>query len=75
MTDQQLERLEALTLTDQQREALGQTGYAAYATSTGGKTFDGRDMPVWEALPGRIQEAWIAAAWAVVVTYATEMRP
>jgi hypothetical protein len=42
--------------------------YEGYATSTGGKTFDGRDMPPWDALPGRIKEAWRAAVVAAVDT-------
>jgi hypothetical protein len=40
----------------------GRTGYEAYAASTGGKTFDGRDMPLWEQLPERIRAAWDAVA-------------
>jgi hypothetical protein len=39
--------------------------YAAYATATGGKTWDGRDMPTWADLGERIQGAWRAAAAAV----------
>ena len=45
---------------------LGKTGYEAYAKYTGGKTFDGRDMPTWDALPENIREAWRAAARAIV---------
>jgi hypothetical protein len=41
-------------------------GYEGYAKSTGGKTFDGRDMPTWEELPLRIQEAWREAIAAAV---------
>jgi hypothetical protein len=44
----------------------GQTGYEAYAAFTGGKTFDGRDMPSWKDLPQRIQDAWNAAATAIL---------
>lgn len=44
----------------------GQIAYEAYADSTGGKTFDGRDMPKWEQLPERIQLAWSAATRAVM---------
>lgn len=43
----------------------GRVGYEAYAQSTGGKTFDGRDMPTWDALPERIQKAWNDAASAI----------
>lgn len=46
--------------------ARGEVGYKAYALSTGGKTFDGRDMPAWEELPERIRGAWEAAASAIV---------
>lgn len=46
--------------------SLGQIGYEAYAATTGGKTFDGRDMPLWSALPERIVNAWEGAALAIV---------
>ncbi len=45
--------------------SYGEHGYEAYAESTGGKTFDGRDMPAWKDLPDRIQEAWHAAGLAI----------
>lgn len=41
---------------------LARAGYEAYATSTGGKTFDGRLMPAWGDLPPRTVEAWLCAA-------------
>jgi hypothetical protein len=44
---------------------MGKIGYEAYAQHTGGKTFDGRDMPRWEDLPERIRSAWRAAADAI----------
>lgn len=44
---------------------LGEAGYAAYALSTGGKTYDGRLMPLWSELPDRIRDAWAAAALAI----------
>ena len=44
----------------------GQIGYEAYAASTGGKTFDGRDMPLWPNLPANITKAWGAAAAAIL---------
>jgi hypothetical protein len=46
--------------------SVGRTGYEAYAAHTGGKTFDGRDMPSWDALPDRIRNAWGAAALAII---------
>jgi hypothetical protein len=47
----------------------GEHAYSAYAESTGGKTYDGRDIPVWADLGDRIQGAWEAAASAVVKVY------
>lgn len=46
---------------------LAQVAYEGYAAFTGGKTFDGREMPTWEALPERTRSAWQAALAAVVV--------
>jgi len=43
---------------------IGAIGYEAYAKSTGGKTWDNRDMPKWEELPDRIKAAWNAVAIA-----------
>jgi len=40
----------------------GEVWYKSYATSTHGKTFDGRDMPLWADLPERIQVAWADAS-------------
>jgi hypothetical protein len=45
---------------------IGKIGYEAYAKFTGGKTFDGRDMPEWGDLTDRIQDAWRAAARAIL---------
>jgi hypothetical protein len=39
----------------------GRAAYEGYAAYTGGKTFDGRDMPTWQELPPRIRNAWGAA--------------
>lgn len=44
---------------------LGEVGYRAYAESTGGKTFDGRDMPAWSALPPHVVRAWNDAGKAI----------
>ncbi len=44
----------------------GQIGYEAYAKKTGGKTWDGRDMPAFFDLPQNIRDAWKAAADAIV---------
>lgn len=47
----------------------GQIGYEAYAKSTGGKTFDGRDMPTWKEIEEKspkIAQAWEDAAKAIL---------
>lgn len=44
---------------------LGRIGYEAYFAHTGGKTFDGRDMPAWRDLTEPIRDAWRAAARAI----------
>ncbi len=41
-----------------------QAAYDGYARATGGRTFDGRQMPKWSELPPRIQRAWRAALFA-----------
>ena len=49
-------------------KSLGQIGYEAYAEHTGGKTFDGRDMPTWEQVQAsgtKVAGAWEAAAKAI----------
>lgn len=50
----------------------GRAGYDGYARSTGRKTFDGRDMPAWEDLPSRIQNAWSDAAIAILALQAAQ---
>lgn len=50
-------------------ETYAKIGYEAYAVSTGGKTFDGRDMPKWPELPERIRDAWRAATDAALEHY------
>lgn len=51
-------------------EALGYTygesAYDGYREATGGKTYDGRNMPAWADLGERIQGAWEMSAWAVI---------
>lgn len=47
---------------------LARLGYDAYKVSTGGKTFDGRDMPTFDAiadLTPHVARAWEAAAEAI----------
>lgn len=46
-------------------KTFGEVGYEAYAESTGGKTWDNRDMPKWSDLTPRIVAAWEAAGAAI----------
>ncbi len=62
------------TVTNVDGHDVGKLGYEAYASSTGGKTFDGRDMPTWEDLPERIQRAWYAAASAIIMIPTLSLR-
>lgn len=45
---------------------VARAGYEGYASWTGWKTFDGRDMPRWDDLPEHTQLAWVAAAGSIV---------
>lgn len=51
-------------------KSYGQTAYEAYAKSTGGLTFDGRQMPEWDDLWQNIQNAWEAAALGAITAWA-----
>lgn len=49
-----------------------QIGYEAYKTSTGGKTFDGRDMPTWAEIEEKsphVAKAWGAASAAIIDSF------
>lgn len=41
---------------------LAEKMYTAYGAQTGFKNFQGNPMPLWQNLPGTIQEAWVSAA-------------
>ena len=45
---------------------FGKIAYEAYGAVTGHKNYQGLPMPAWDALPGHIQDAWVAAAQAVI---------
>lgn len=53
---------------------FGQIGYEAYAKFTGGKTFDGRDMPLWKDITPKIQDAWCEASVAILMANNEEIR-
>lgn len=50
----------------------GRIGYEAYGAYTNMKTFDGRDMPPWDKLPDRTQNAWTTAAQALKEQFAPD---
>lgn len=45
--------------------SLGEIAYTGYRNSTGGKTWNGYEMPTWGDLPANVQAAWDAGGWAV----------
>lgn len=45
-----------------QEITLARAAYARYGAVTDFKNFQGNPMPAWEALPAKIQEAWVNAA-------------
>jgi hypothetical protein len=51
---------------------LARKAYEAYGRVTGGKNYQGLPMPAWPDLPEQIQEAWDAAAGAVVDAWSDE---
>lgn len=57
-------------------KSAGQIGYEAYKASTGGKTYDGRDMPTWEQVQANtphVAKAWEGAAKAIRASIAGRM--
>ncbi len=52
---------------------FARAGYEGYSRFTGGKTFDGRQMPTFDALELRIKDAWSAAAMAIIVEQGAEL--
>lgn len=52
-------------------EDLGRVGYDAYKESTGGKTFDGRDMPTFDGILERTPH--VARAWAAAMSAARKL--
>ncbi len=70
MTDDEKEtepRLEAATAElEPDALRLARAGYEGYSRYTGGKTFDGRTMPTFDALEHRIKAAWAAAATGIL---------
>lgn len=52
----------------------GKRGYEAYRAHTGGISLVSKQpIPEWEALPTEIQEAWIAAADAILFSDVDEL--
>lgn len=43
----------------------GQINFEAYAASVGGRTYDNKPIPAWEALSSAVREAWEEGAKAV----------
>lgn len=49
-------------LDSEAQDKLAKQCYYGYGSVTDFKNFQGNPMPEWEQLPGKIQEAWKAAA-------------
>jgi len=45
---------------------IGRIAFEAYGVSVGGKTYNGKDIPKWEDVGKKVQDAWRAAAVAVL---------
>ena len=52
------------TMKEDPKIRMARLAYEGYAVFTGGKTFDGRQMPAWADLNEHIQQAWVAALQA-----------
>lgn len=51
----------------------GKVAYEAYCNATGGRSLiSGAELPTWEKLDARIQNAWVEAAAAVQLTVIME---
>lgn len=48
---------------------IAQTAYDAYGNSVGWNNYQGLPMPSWDALPEKIQSAWIAATQTAVESH------
>lgn len=49
---------------------FGRIAYEAYSHSTGGKSaITGDELPVFDETPERVQNAWMAAAKAILETF------
>ncbi|MFC8676666.1 hypothetical protein ACFUEN_28775 [Streptomyces griseorubiginosus] len=46
---------------------LGAVAYTVYAEAVGGRAVNGDQLPTWDGLSSRIQNAWAAAADAVQI--------
>lgn len=56
-------------------EELGRLNYTAYVQAVGGKTWDGKDCPTWDALTEKIRGAWCAGAIQIKDTVLAEADP
>lgn len=45
---------------------IGRIAFQAYSDEMGGKTYDGKDIPKWENVGQKVQDAWRAAGVAVL---------
>jgi hypothetical protein len=53
-------------------EQLGRTNYEGFCEARGGLGFDGKPLPVWEALRPELQRAYTEGARAVLAQFGKE---
>lgn len=50
-------------------DTIGRVAFDAYVTTVGGKTYDGKAIPLWKDLFEAKRNAWCVAAWAAVAYF------
>lgn len=56
----------ACPLAPETRERYGRRAFEAYNVAVGGRTWDGKPIPGWDAITDNIREAWRTAAHVAV---------
>ncbi len=56
-------------MSEPDHETIGRAAFEAYSESTGGLTYDGKEIPSWEGLTEAIRLAWVAAGHAAVMSF------
>lgn len=54
---------------------LGRLAFESYGVAVGGKTYDGKPIPGWDAVTDAVRAGWSAAAAAVLADVITTLEP